>query len=95
MYSTMKDAEESVSETYLLEARQIFNEWRQTGNAGLTYKTFTECIQIMGAVPELAEYLLDYHGFEYLLSGKLMSSAIEGQFGWYRQLKMVVTFSCR
>ena len=86
MYSTMKNAEESVSGTYLLEARQIFDEWRQTGIAGLTYETFAACIQTMGAVPELAEYLLDYHGFEYLLSGKLMSDPIEGRFGWYRQL---------
>ena len=35
---------------------------------------------------ELAEYLLDYHGFKYLLSGKLMSDPIEGRFGWHRQL---------
>ena len=61
MYSSMKDAEESVSGTYLLKARQIFDEWRQTGNAGLTYETLTACIQTMGAVPKLAEYLLDYH----------------------------------
>ena len=34
----------------------------------------------------LAEYLLDYHGFQYLLSGKLMADPTEGRFGWYRQL---------
>ena len=86
MYSTMKDVNESISGKYLQEAKQIFFDWQKSSNAGLSHETFTACIQTMGAVPELAKYLIDYHGFQYLLSGKLMSDPIEGRFGWYRQL---------
>ena len=70
---------------YLEEARVIFQEWKQSGKAGLTTETFTACIQSMTAIPALAEYLLHEHGFDYVLSGKLMSDPLEGRFGWYRQ----------
>ena len=87
MYSSKKDSNKSISEKYLQEAKQIFIDWHKSGNAGLSHETFTSCIQTMETVPELAEYLLDCHGFQYLLSEKLMSDPKEGCFGWYRQLK--------
>lgn len=71
---------------YLEEAKNILEEWKQTGNAGLTHETFSACIQTMGALPELAKYLLERHNFQYVLSGKLMSDPLEGRFGWYRQV---------
>ena len=39
----------------------------------------------MGALPESADYLIQQHGFHYVLTGKFMSDPIEGRFGWYRQ----------
>ena len=40
----------------------------------------------MGAIPELAEYLIQKHGLSFVLPGKFMSDPIEARFGWYRQL---------
>ena len=70
---------------FLKEATLIFKEWQKSGNSGLSAETFLACIQTMTAVPALAEYLQEQHGFKYLLSGRLMSDPIEGRFGWYRQ----------
>ena len=61
---------------YLQEATLIFQEWRQTGKPGLTTETFTACIQLMTAIPELAKHLLERHGFHYVLTGKLMSDPL-------------------
>ena len=41
-------------------------------------------IQSMTAIPELAKHLLERHGFQYFLTGKLTSDSLEGRFGWYR-----------
>ena len=70
---------------YLEKATSIFQEWRRSGNSGLSKETFTACIQTMTAVPALLDYLQDRHGFKYLLTGRLMSDPIEGRFGWYRR----------
>ena len=70
---------------FLKEATLIFKEWQKSGNSGLSAETFLACIQTMTAVPALAAYLQEQHGFKYLLSGRLMSDPIEGRFGWYRQ----------
>ena len=39
----------------------------------------------MTAIPELAKHLPKKHGFQYVLTGKLMSDPFEGRFGWNRQ----------
>lgn len=70
---------------YLKEALEIFKDWRFSNKPGLTAETFLACIQTMGVIPELTEYLQTKHEFEYLLTGKLMSDPLEGRFGWYRQ----------
>ena len=62
----------------------MFVSWRDSKNAGLIRETFLACIQTMGAIPDLAMYLQEKHGF-YLLTGKLTSDPIEDRFGWYRQ----------
>ena len=41
-------------------------------------------IQSMTAILELAKHLLERHGFQYFLTGKLTSDSLEGRFGWYR-----------
>ena len=48
----------------------------------------------MGAIPDLAMYLQEKHGFSYLLTGKLASDPIEGRFGWYRQVNGKNYFMC-
>ena len=70
---------------YLEDAVKIFQEWRKSGKAGLTSEIFMASIQSMKAVPQLAAHLLERHGFQYVLTGKLMSDPLEGRFGWYRQ----------
>ena len=64
----------------------MFVRWRDSKNAGLTRETFLACIQTMGAIPDLAMYMHEKHGFSYLWMGKLTSDSIEGRFGWYRQV---------
>ena len=71
---------------YLQKALQIFQDWQCSKKPGLTAETFLACIQTMGVIPELTKYLQTKHGFEYLLTGKLMSDPLEGRFGWYRQV---------
>ena len=71
---------------YLKQATEIFIKWKLSRTAGLTSETFTACIQTMGAIPELATYLQERHGFSYVLTGKFMSDPIEGRFGWYHQV---------
>ena len=41
-------------------------------------------IQFITAISELAKHLLERHGFQYFLTGKLTSDSLEGRFGWYR-----------
>ena len=57
----------------------MFVSWRDSKNDGLTRETFLACIQTMGAIPDLAMYLQEKHGFSYLLTGKLISDPIEGR----------------
>ena len=71
---------------YLAQAREAFVQWKSSRTSGLTQETFAACIQSMGAIPELALYLIRKHGFHYILPGKFMSDPIEGRFGWYRQM---------
>ena len=72
----------------------MFVSWKDSKNAGLTRETFLACIQTMGAIPDLAMYLQEKHGFSYLLTGKLTSDPIEGRFGWYRQVNGGNYFMC-
>ena len=71
----------------MAEATKIFQKWKISGLTGLTTETFTACIQTMGALPELPDYLIQQHGFQYVLTGKPTSDPIEGRFGWHRQAK--------
>ena len=64
----------------------MFVSWGDSKNAGLTRETFFACIQTIGAIPDLAMYLQEKHGFSYLLTGKLTSDPTEGRFEWYRQV---------
>ena len=43
---------------YLAQAREAFVQWKSSRNSGLTQETFAACIQSMGAIPELALYLI-------------------------------------
>ena len=63
-------------------------------NAGLTRETFFACIQTIGAIPDLAMYLQEKHGFSYLLTGKLTSDPTEGRFEWYRHVNGGNYFIC-
>ena len=83
-YAPLTSEDDHSGRIYLAKATKIFQEWKISGLAGLTTETFTACIQTMGALPELADYLIQQHGFHYVLTGKLMSDPIEGWFGWYR-----------
>ena len=55
---------------YMAQAREAFVQWKSLRNSGLTHETFAACIQSMGAIPELAVYLIRNHGFVYVLPGK-------------------------
>ena len=70
---------------YLKHAKELFEKWQQSGNIGLTKETFLACKQTMDAIPKLAFHIIKNHRFSYILSGKLMSDLLEGQFVWYRQ----------
>ena len=70
---------------YLRDAIAIFHNWQESSNSGLTSQTSMACIQTMGAVLALSEYLQSKHGFQYLLTGKLLSDPIEARYGVYRQ----------
>ena len=41
----------------------MFVSWRDSKNAGLIRETFLACIQTIGAIPDLAMYLQEKHGF--------------------------------
>ena len=62
---------------YLAQAHEAFVQWKSSRNSGLTHETFAACIQSMGAIPELAFYLIRNHGFHYDLPGKFMSDPIK------------------
>lgn len=53
---------------------------------GLSKETFIALIQTTNALVEIAEFLLDEKGFNYVLLGKCQSDDLEERFGWYRQL---------
>ena len=72
----------------------MFVSWGDSKNAGLTRETFFACIQTIKAIPDLAMYLQEKHGFSYLLTGKLTSDPTEGRFGWYRQVNGGNYFMC-
>jgi len=71
---------------FLNTAADVLISWKSSGLAGLTKETFTACIQSIKAMVSLAEYLIFQHDFLYVLPGKFCSDAIEGRFGWYRQV---------
>lgn len=69
---------------YLEEAVTIFEEWQQSGQAGLSPDTFTACIHTITAALALSQYLQSRHGVEYFLPGKVMSDPDDIRFGMYR-----------
>jgi len=77
---------EHFSLQYLQKARDAFVKWKMAGTSSLTSETFTACIQSTGAIYDLSIYLLQMHGFSYVITGKFLSDPIEGRFGWYRQV---------
>ena len=77
--------QDSTSLNFLIQAKEIFTSWRDSGNAGLTKETFLACIQSIGAMIELTSYLHRRHRLQYILPGKFMSDPIEARFRWYRQ----------
>ena len=42
---------------YLAKATNIFVNWKKSGTAGLTSKTFAACIQTMGAIARASNLL--------------------------------------
>ena len=64
---------------------EIFKALKSSGNINLTSETFTACIHTIGAVLELAHYLIDDGSIENVLTGMLMSDPLEGHFEWYQQ----------
>jgi len=86
MYMPIQESiQEHPGVQYLQQSKDILEQWKKSGNIGLTPETFIACIQSIGAIPELAKYLIEKHDFKYVLTGKLMSDPLEGRFGWYRQ----------
>lgn len=71
---------------FLQDAFAIFEQWKASGQSGLTSETFGACIQSIKAMIELALHLISKHDFQYVLPGKFTSDPIEGRFGWYRQV---------
>ena len=65
-FCTPLDVTESHSLDFLLEAKQLFTEWRNSGIAGLTRETFLACLQSLEAMIELSIYLHNGHQFRYL-----------------------------
>ena len=80
------EAERLANLRYLLEATDIFRQWKHSGLAGLIDQTFLACIQTMSAIPELARYLHEKFDFCYIFTRKFTFDPIEARFGWYRQV---------
>jgi len=64
--------------------RIFFNSWQLAGTSGLSRETFLANKQTVSAMGELALYMLDNVGYEYFLTGKVLSDCLEERFGWYR-----------
>jgi len=64
---------------------QFFQEWKVSGNKGLTSETRTACISMCQTLPQLARFLLQ-SGFAYVLLGHVQSDELEHRFGRYRQM---------
>ena len=84
----MVNADGSYNRTmmFLEKALAILEQWKASGQSGLTNETFTACIQSVKAMMALASHLILERGFTYVLPGKFTSDPIEGRFGWYRQV---------
>ena len=53
---------------------------------GLTKQTFAALEQTTRAYILLADYLIDVKGFDYILTGHILSDYLEGRFSWFWQL---------
>jgi hypothetical protein len=71
---------------FLREFANFLQRWQATGRGGLTKETFIALRQTCLALADCAAFLLDRRGFNYVLLGHLQSDALEGRFGWLRQL---------
>ena len=72
--------------TFLGEFANFLQQREISGKRGLSRETFLALRHSCLALCKCASFLLDCHGFNYMLLGHLQSDAIESQFGWLRQL---------
>jgi len=63
-------------------------EWKNSAprDRALSAETFTTAIQTTDVLPQLAADLIQTHGLDYVLLGKIQSDPLEKRFGWYRKL---------
>lgn len=64
----------------------MLEKWRTSNRPGLTKETFFALSQTTLAMIDLSRYLIDSLGFNYVLTGKMLSDNLEERFGWYCQL---------
>jgi len=71
---------------FLREFADFLQQWEMSGRRGLSREMFLALHHSCLALSECASFLLDCHGFKYMLLGHLQSDAIESRFSWLRQL---------
>ena len=76
---------EKISEFFSKIVAWIDN-WKSSGNPGLSNETFKTFKLTSSTIPLLAEYLLFELDLQYVLTGKIQSDFLEKRFGRYRQL---------
>jgi len=71
---------------FLREFADFLRRWEASNRPGLSRETFLALKHTCLVMHELASFLLDRRGFNYVLLGHIQSDAIESRFGWFRQL---------
>ena len=85
-----KFAIEKDDEGTAMQFMKIFHEWlrrwQHNGTTGLSSQTIGAAIQTTSCYGLLVDYLLNFKGYTYVLTGHILSDFLEGRFGWLRQL---------
>ena len=79
---------------FLIQAKEIFTSWRDSGNAGLTKETFLACIQSIGAMIELTSYLHLSIGFSTFCLENLCPTRLRLDLDGIGR-PVAATFSCQ
>ena len=72
---------------FLKQFHAWLTKWKNGADmVGLTRQTFAALEQTTRSYILLADYLIDVKGFDYILTGHILSDYLEGRFSWFRQL---------